>query len=98
VKYPETDPATYESWVQEEWHSYVLLQLKELLLFVRKMPISGLPIGKLRSATFVPFERWFNRQVSLYLNEIEAYNGAWKEPVDDEALARQWKLSGLERP
>ena len=100
MQYPETDPQTYKSWAKEEWHDIILEELKKLLVFVRKMPISGLSIGKIRGAIFVPFggPDLFNRRASLLTKEIEAYNGKWKNPIDEEQLERGWKLSGLKRP
>jgi hypothetical protein len=98
MKIPETDPATYKLWMDEEWHSYVLLKLKELLLFVRTHAISGLGIKQIRSIVFVPFggPDLFNRKSSLLLAEIEAHNE--KQPIDEEKFDKEYKLSGLKRP
>ena len=100
MRFPETDPFTYRSWAEEEWYGIILEELEKLLLYVRKLPISGLLIGKIRGALFVPFggPDLFNRKVSLFMKEIEAYNEAWQNPVDEEELKLGWKLSGLERP
>lgn len=97
MKFPETDPLTYKGWMKEGWQDMVLEELKKLLLFVRKHPICGMEIGKIRVSCFTPFGRknLFNRKVWLYMNEIDAYN---KGKVNEEALAEEWKLSGLERP
>ena len=98
--FPETDPATYRMWAAEEWYEIILEELEKLLLYVRKMPISGLLIDKIRRAAFVPFggPDMFNRKAALYLGEVQAYNEAWQTPLDEDELARGWKLSGLKRP
>jgi len=97
---PETDPKAYKKWVKLEWHDHIIEELENLLLFVRFQPISGLAVGEIRGATFAPFggPDLFNRKVSLLMKEIEAYNGKWKNPVDEEALIEEWQLSGLNRP
>lgn len=97
MMFPETDPATYQAWMKEGWQETILIELEKLLLFVRKHPISGMEVGKIRVACFTPFgrENMFNRKVWLYMNEIEAYN---KGKVDEEELKLEWKLSGLDRP
>ena len=97
MKYPETDHQTYRSWVHREWYDLILENLGDLLNFVRVHPIIGLGIGQIRNELFVPFggSDLFNRRVWLYMNEIEAYN---EGDVDEEALAHEWKMSGLERP
>ncbi len=83
-------------WIKEGWTDLILVELEKLLLFVRVHPICGLEVMKIRVACFTPYGKdMFNRKVSLYMNEIEAYN---KGKVDEEALAEEWKLSGLERP
>ena len=98
-KYPETDPATYRAWVKEEWLGLILEELEKLLLFVREHAISGLEVGKIRVACYTPFEKdMYNRKVWLHMNEIDAYQSDYKEPVDEEALAEEWKLSGIKRP
>ncbi len=95
-KFPETDPATYKAWTKEGWKDIILVELEKLLLFVREHPIVGMEVGKIRVACFTPYGlNMFNRKVWLYMNEIEAYNDG---KVDEEALAEEWKLSGLERP
>ena len=100
MRFPETDPFTYRSWAEEEWYDVILEELEKLLLYVRVHGISGLLVGKIRGAVFVPFggPDLFNRKVSLYTKEIKAYNDAWKSPVDEEELSLGWKLSGLRRP
>ena len=100
MKYPETDPAAYKAWTKEGWRDIILVELEKLLLFVRKHTISGLEVGKIRVASFTPFgrENMFNRRVWLLMNEIDAYQNRYKEPVNEEALAEEWKLSGLKRP
>ena len=100
MHYPETDPFTYRSWIGESWHDVVLEELRKLLLFVEKHPISGLMVNKIRGASFAEGNHppLFNREVSLLTKEIDAYNEAWQTPVDEEELARGWKLSGLKRP
>ena len=100
MKIPETDPATYKLWMYEEWHDVVLGDLKDLLLYVREIPIVGLQISKLKSVCFEPFggPDLFNRRASLLLAEIEAWNKKWKMPIDEEKFDREYKLSGLERP
>ena len=96
MKYPETDPATYKKWAKEGWQHVVLDGLEHLLEFVREFPIVGLQVMKIRTVCFTPFGGdGFNRRVWLYMNEIEAYNSG---KVDEEALAKEWKLSGIERP
>ena len=96
MKFPETDPATYKLWVKEGWQEMILEELEKLLLFVRKHTISGLEVGKIRVACYTPFEQdMYNRKVWLYMNEIDAYQN---RDVDEEALAEEWKLSGLKRP
>ena len=96
MKFPETDPATYRAWIKEGWMDLILVELKKLLMFVRKHPICGMEVGKIRVMCFTPYgPNMFNRKVWLYMNEIEAYNNM---DVDEEALAEEWKLSGLERP
>lgn len=97
AKFPETDPVTYRGWIKAGWMDTILIELEKLLLFVRKNPVCGMEVMKIRTACFTPFGRknMFNRKVWLYMNEIEAYN---KGKVDEEALAEEWKLSGLERP
>lgn len=97
AKFPETDPATYKMWTKEGWQETILIELEKLLLFVRKHPICGLEVGKIRVSCFTPFGRknLFNRKVWLYMNEIEAYN---KGEVDEEKLEEEWKLSGIKRP
>ena len=97
MKYPETDPATYKSWVKAARQVLILQELEKLLMFVRKHPICGLEVGKIRVVCFTPFggPNLFNRKVWLFMNEIEAYNDG---TVDEEALALEWKLSGLKRP
>ena len=56
--------------------------------------------GKIRGASFAEGDlpALFNREVSLLTKEIDAYNEARQTPVDEEELARGWKLSGLKRP
>ena len=100
MKFPETDPETYRGWAEEEWHDYTLKELGKLLKYVRKTPISGLAIGKIRREAHIPFKGkdLYNREVSLLMGEIEAYNEAWRIPVDKEKLERGWKLSGLKQP
>ena len=99
MRFPETDPATYRGWMKEGMQKYILEELKKLLLFVRKHPICGLQVGKIRVACFTPYgENMFNRKVWLYMNEIDAYQNRYEKPVDEEVLAEEWKLSGLERP
>ena len=100
MHYPETDPFTYRSWIGEGWHEIILEELRKLLLFVEKHPISGLMVNKIRGASFAEGDLppLFNREVSLLTKEIDAYNEAWQTPVDEEQLARGWKLSGLKRP
>ena len=100
VSFPETDPVTYKAWVEEGWLNIVLEELECLLLFVRWQRISGLQVMKIRAACFTPFggKDMFNRRVWLYMNEIDAYQNAYKEPVNEEALAEEWKLSGIKRP
>ena len=97
MQFPETDPDTYRMWIEEGWRDLVLDELGELLSFVRKCSISGLAVMKIRTTCFTPFgrENLYNRRVWLYMNEIEAYNGG---AVNEEELAREWELSGLERP
>ena len=97
MKFPETEPDTYRMWVKEGWHDLILEELGGLLSFVRKCSISGLQVMRIRTACFTPFgrENQYNRKVWLYMNEIEAYNGG---SVNEEELAREWELSGLERP
>ena len=97
---PETDARAYKAWAEHDWHDYIIEELEILLLFVRKLPISGLAVGEIRGATFVPFggPDLFNRKAALLTKEIEAYNGKWKNPVDEEALIEEWQLSGLNRP
>ena len=100
MKYPETDPATYEAWTKEGWQELILVELEKLLLFVRKHTISGLEVSRIRVACYTPFgrENLYNRKVWLYMNEIEAYQKRYEKPVDEDALAEEWKLSGLKRP
>ena len=100
MRFPETDPFTYRSWAEEGWYDIILEELEKLLLYVRVHGILGLLVGKIRGAVFVPFggPDLFNRKVSLLMKEVEAYNGAWKNPVDEEELKLGWKLSGLKRP
>ena len=96
MKFPETDPATYKAWMKAGMQDYLLKELEKLLLFVRRHPICGLEVGKIRVVCFTPFGGdMFNRKVWLYMNEIEAYN---KGEVDEKALEEEWKLSGLVRP
>ena len=77
-----------------------MVELEKLLLFVRWQPISGLEVGKIRVACFTPcaMKDMFNRKVWLYMHEIDAYNNKYTKKVDEEALAEEWKLSGLKRP
>ena len=100
MHYPETDPFTYRSWIGESWHDVVLEELRKLIIYVKKQPISGLSVGKIRRASFADGDLppLFNREVSLLTKEIDAYNEVWQTPVDEEELARGWKLSGLSRP
>ena len=95
MKYPETDADTYRMWAREGWRDLILDELGELLSFVRVYPIGGLRVGEIREACFFGFAVMYNRQVWLYMNETEAYN---EGEVDEEALAREWELSGIERP
>jgi hypothetical protein len=97
MKFPETDPFTYRSWIEEEWHNVVLEELEKLLLYVRRQPISGLLVGKIRGAVFVPFggPDSFNRKASLLLAEIEANQ---EGSVDEAKFDREYQLSGLKRP
>ena len=99
MHYPETDPFTYRGWIGQEWHEVILEELRKLILYVKKQPISGLSVGKIRRASFAEGDSpaLFNREVSLLTKEIDAYNEAWQTPVDEEELARGWKLSGLKR-
>ena len=100
MEYPETDPATYEGWIKMDWHELILLNLTEVLRFVRVHSISGLGVGKIRSAVFVPFggPEMFNRKASLLLAEIEAYQSRWKSPINEKKFDREYQLSGLRRP
>ena len=100
MHYPETDPFTYRGWIGQERHEIILEELRKLLLFVEKHPISGLLVSKIRGASFAEGDPppLFNREVSLLTKEIDAYNEARQTPVDEEELARGWKLSGLKRP
>ena len=100
MKYPETDPATYRGWKEEGWKDIILAELKKLLLFVRWQPICGLEISKIRVACYTPFGvgDLYNRKVWLYMNEIEAYNDRYKNPVDEDAIEEEWNLSGQKRP
>ena len=97
MKFPETDPDTYKSWVKAARQVLILQELEKLLMFVRRHQICGLEVGKIRVVCFTPFggPNLFNRKVWLFTNEIEAYNNG---EVDEEALALEWKLSGLKRP
>ena len=97
MKFPETEVETYKMWKEEKWFDLILDELGELLKFVRVYPIDGLAVMGIRAACFTPFgqEDQYNRRVWLYMNEIEAYNGG---KVDEEALAREWQLSGITRP
>ena len=99
-KFPETDPATYKGWMREDWKKIILEELEKLLMFVRWQPISGLEVSRIRVACYMPVgeKDLYNRKVWLYMNEIDAYNNKYQKPVDEEALAEEWKLSGLERP
>ena len=97
MNFPETDPATYRMWVIADWRALILEELGKLLSFVRKCSISGLQVMRIRTACFTPFGQkdLYNRKVWLYMNEIEAYN---KGEANEEELAREWELSGIERP
>ena len=97
IQFPETDPLTYKSWVGESWHSYILDNLEKLLFFVRRHPISGLAVGKIRGATFVPFggPNLFNRKAGLLLAEIEAIQ---EGTLEEKNFNREYQLSGLKRP
>ena len=106
VSFPETEVETYQQWnrmlrgartlsEQASWANHTLQALQGLLYYVRSMPIVGLDIKGIRAACFVPFAVAFNRHAWLLLSEIEAYNNG---PLDEQELARQWTLSGLERP
>ena len=96
MKYPETDPDTYKLWMKEGWQDIIIDGLDHLLEFVREFPIVGLQTMKIRTVCFTPFGGdGFNRRVWLYMNEIESYNTG---KVDEAALEKEWKLSGLERP
>jgi hypothetical protein len=106
VSFPETEVATYQQWnrmlrgartlsEQTSWANQTLQALQGLLYYVRSMSIVGLDIKGIRAACFVPFDVAFNRHAWLLLNEIKAYNTG---QVDEFELARQWTLSGLERP
>jgi len=99
-KFPETDAAAYKAWKQEGWQDRILEHLESLLLFVRKNAICGLDVSGIRVACYTPFgyKNLYNRKVWLYMNEIEAYQNKYKIPVDEDALAEEWKLSGLKRP
>ena len=100
MEFPETDPATYKLWMDEEWHVVILEELKKLLLYVRDHPIVGLGVKAIRGYVFVPFggPNLFNRRAGLLLAEIEANQEAWKQPIDEEKFDREYKLSGLTRP
>ena len=100
MKFPETDPEVYRSWLYEEWHDIILADLTKLLLYVREHAIVGLAVGEIRTASFAPFggPDMFNRKASLLLAEIEAHQSRWKAPIDDEEFDKQYKLSGLHRP
>lgn len=99
LRFPEVDPAAYKAWKKEGWQDRILDNLEKLLLFVREHMIDGLEVSKIRVACYTPFEQnLYNRKVWLYMNEIDAYQNRYKEPVNEEALAEEWKLSGLKRP
>ena len=93
MKFPETDPEVYRSWLYEEWHEVILEDLTKLLLYVREHAIVGLALGQIRTACFEPFggPNMFNRKASLLLAEIET-------PGDEKKFDREYKLSGLKRP
>lgn len=80
---------------QSAWGEWILANLATLLQAVRHKPMPALDTKGLRRACFVPFDAALNRRVWLYVNEIEAYNTG---TVIEDELARQWTLSGLERP
>ncbi len=98
--FPETDPATYKSWMYEEWHEVVLKDLEKLLLYVRVIPIVGLATRQIRTICFEPFggPDLFNRKAGLLLSEIEAWQENWKTPIDEKKFNREYELSGLKRP
>ena len=99
LRFPEVDPAAYKAWKKQGWQDRILDNLEKLLLFVREHMIDGLEVSKIRVACYTPFEQnLYNRKVWLYMNEIDAYQNRYKEPVNEEALAEEWKLSGLKRP
>ncbi len=100
MEFPETDPATYKIWIEEEWHDVILEELEKLLLYVRVRPIVGLGVKAIRGSVSVPFggPDLFNRKTSLLLAEIEANQEAWKQPIDEEKFDTEYKLSGLKRP
>ena len=103
---PQTNPKVYSERnrmlrgartlsEQTAWADWTLMALTGLLYHVRQTPLVGLDIKGIRAACFVPFAAAFNRHTWLLLTEIEAYNNG---PLDEQELARQWTLSGLERP
>ena len=99
LRFPDVDPAAYKAWKKQGWQDRILDNLEKLLLFVREHMIDGLEVSKIRVACYTPFEQnLYNRKVWLYMNEIDAYQNRYKEPVNEEALAEEWKLSGLKRP
>jgi len=100
MKYPETDPAVYKSWIGEGWYELILTSLTEVLRSVRLLPISGLGVGQIRSVVFVPFggPDMFNRKAGLLLAEIEANQSKWKTPINEKKFDREYRLSGLRRP
>ena len=100
MNYPEIDPKTYEDWIKMDWYELILLNLTEVLRFVRVHAISGLGVGQIREAVFVPFggPDLFNRRAGLLLAEIEANQNRWKSPINEKKFTREYQLSGLRRP
>lgn len=75
--------------------------LEEFLKTVRVVGICGWDFGKMRRILFVPFDTAFNRQVWLYMTEIELANAkhfAGEFDYTDEDMEKEWQLSGYERP
>ena len=79
----------------------VIRSLAEFLKTVRVVGICGWDFGRMRRILFVPFDAEFNRQVWLYITEIEMANAkhvAGEFDYTDEDMEKEWILSGYERP
>jgi hypothetical protein len=74
-------------------------ELRKLLGFVVHVPVSGMNMGAMRKALFIPFGGpcLWNKKVALLLREIEYANDRHcgkGTPVPDW----EWKVAGLDRP